>query len=158
MDVDTGLRSARDRTPTHGYEPTRDAAMTAFAKSWRRDEKGYSGNWKRLSMSTTVLAYLILFMGFITFLCGAFGVLMLDLRGSVQNGARPVQILRDGGRTDIRRPWHDRYWAGPAAAADPWQGVIPTGNRTPLTHGYAETREAAMAAFAKSWRAGVRVY
>jgi hypothetical protein len=30
-------------------------------------EKGYSGNWKRLSMSTTVLAYLILFMGFITF-------------------------------------------------------------------------------------------
>jgi hypothetical protein len=28
-------------------------------------------------MSTTVLAYLILFMGFITFLCGAFGVLML---------------------------------------------------------------------------------
>ena len=28
-------------------------------------------------MSTTVLAYLILFMGFITFLCGAFGFLML---------------------------------------------------------------------------------
>jgi hypothetical protein len=27
-------------------------------------------------MSTTVLAYLILFMGFITFLVGAFGVLM----------------------------------------------------------------------------------
>jgi hypothetical protein len=28
-------------------------------------------------MSTTVLAYLILFMGFITFLCGAFGALTL---------------------------------------------------------------------------------
>jgi hypothetical protein len=28
-------------------------------------------------MSTTVLAYLILFMGFITFLAGAFGALML---------------------------------------------------------------------------------
>src|SRR5262245_42972076 len=40
-------------------------------------EKGYSGNWKRLSMSTTVLAYLILLVGFITFLCGAFGLLML---------------------------------------------------------------------------------
>jgi hypothetical protein len=26
-----------DRTPTHGYEPTREAAMTAFAKSWRRE-------------------------------------------------------------------------------------------------------------------------
>ena len=25
-----------DRTPTHGYEATREAAMTAFAKSWRR--------------------------------------------------------------------------------------------------------------------------
>jgi hypothetical protein len=26
-----------NRTPTHGYEPTREAAMTAFAKSWRRE-------------------------------------------------------------------------------------------------------------------------
>src|SRR5262249_14516930 len=27
------------------------------------------------------------------------------------------------GGVDIRRPWHDRHWAGPAtAAADPWQG------------------------------------
>src|SRR5499427_650629 len=25
-----------DRTPTHGYEPTCEAAMAAFAKSWRR--------------------------------------------------------------------------------------------------------------------------
>ena len=25
-----------DRIPTHGYEPTREAAMAAFAKSWRR--------------------------------------------------------------------------------------------------------------------------
>jgi hypothetical protein len=26
-----------DRTPTHGYAATRDAVMTAFAKSWRRE-------------------------------------------------------------------------------------------------------------------------
>ena len=26
-----------DRTPTHGYEPTREAAMAAFAKSCRRE-------------------------------------------------------------------------------------------------------------------------
>ena len=26
-----------DRTPTHGYEPTREAAMQAFAKSWHRE-------------------------------------------------------------------------------------------------------------------------
>ena len=26
-----------DRTPTHGYEPTREVAMAAFAKSWRRE-------------------------------------------------------------------------------------------------------------------------
>jgi hypothetical protein len=25
-----------DRTPMHGYEPTREAAMQAFAKSWHR--------------------------------------------------------------------------------------------------------------------------
>jgi hypothetical protein len=24
-----------DRTPTHGHEPTREAAMAAFARSWR---------------------------------------------------------------------------------------------------------------------------
>jgi hypothetical protein len=27
----------KDRTPTHGNEPTRAAAMAAFAKSWRRE-------------------------------------------------------------------------------------------------------------------------
>jgi len=27
----------KDRTPTHGYEATREAAMAAFAKSWRRE-------------------------------------------------------------------------------------------------------------------------
>jgi alpha-ketoglutarate-dependent taurine dioxygenase len=26
-----------DRTPTHGYATTREAAMAAFAKSWRRE-------------------------------------------------------------------------------------------------------------------------
>ena len=26
-----------DRWPTYGYEPTREAAMAAFAKSWRRE-------------------------------------------------------------------------------------------------------------------------
>jgi hypothetical protein len=26
-----------DRTPTLGYEPTREAATAAFAKSWRRE-------------------------------------------------------------------------------------------------------------------------
>ena len=26
-----------DHTPTHGYKPTREAAMAAFAKSWRRE-------------------------------------------------------------------------------------------------------------------------
>jgi len=29
-----------DRTPTPGYEPTREAAMAAFAKSWRRAKIG----------------------------------------------------------------------------------------------------------------------
>src|SRR5262245_1560023 len=57
--------------------------MVPYARGlqWRRSRsqgvKRATGNWKRLSMSTTVLAYLILFTGFITFLCGAFGLLML---------------------------------------------------------------------------------
>ena len=31
--VDPGLGYHEDRTPTHGYEPTREAAMAAFEKS-----------------------------------------------------------------------------------------------------------------------------
>jgi hypothetical protein len=26
-----------DRTPTHGYEPTREAALAAFARGWRTE-------------------------------------------------------------------------------------------------------------------------
>jgi hypothetical protein len=26
-----------DRSPTHGYEPTRETAMQAFARSWHRE-------------------------------------------------------------------------------------------------------------------------
>jgi hypothetical protein len=29
------LRAHVDRTPTHGYESTREAAMTVLAKGWR---------------------------------------------------------------------------------------------------------------------------
>jgi hypothetical protein len=32
-----GYDHHKDRTPTHGYEPTREAAMAALAKSWRRE-------------------------------------------------------------------------------------------------------------------------
>jgi len=31
-----------DRSPTHGYAETREAAMAAFAKSWRREQ-----NWRQ---------------------------------------------------------------------------------------------------------------
>jgi hypothetical protein len=31
-----GHSTHRDRSPTRGYEPTREAAMAAFAKSWKR--------------------------------------------------------------------------------------------------------------------------
>jgi hypothetical protein len=33
-----------DRTPTHGYEPTREAAMAAFARSWRRGSAVVNGS------------------------------------------------------------------------------------------------------------------
>ena len=34
---DTRYGYHEDRTPTHGYEASREAAMAAFAKSWRRE-------------------------------------------------------------------------------------------------------------------------
>jgi hypothetical protein len=32
-----------DRTPTHGYEATREAAMAALGKGWRREWKAWTG-------------------------------------------------------------------------------------------------------------------
>jgi hypothetical protein len=32
-----GRLQQEDRSPTHGHEPTREGAMAAFAKSWRRE-------------------------------------------------------------------------------------------------------------------------
>jgi hypothetical protein len=94
-------------------------------------------------MSTTVLAYLILFMGFITFLCGAFGALMLLFeevskteRVQFRDYAMVVGLISgDLGMIGIGQ-----------GLRRPWQGGDP------LTHGYAATRETAMAAFAKSCR------
>ena len=48
-----------DRTPTHGYEPTREAAMTAFAKSWRRCEPGLSAQCSRSFSFSTVMGTLL---------------------------------------------------------------------------------------------------
>jgi len=33
--VDVDIEHHKERTPTHGYAATREAAMAAFAKSWR---------------------------------------------------------------------------------------------------------------------------
>jgi hypothetical protein len=77
-------------------------------------------------------------------------------------------ILKRASASRTSGPWrhHDdvledgvvvgRIFKSPGAPADrPWMwalGYVPHDDRTPPTHGYAETREAAMAAFAKSWR------
>ncbi len=48
------------------------------------------------------------------------------------------------------------FKANAAPVGSPWMWTLAFGHyedRTP-THGYAETRQAAMAAFAKSWRRG----
>jgi hypothetical protein len=36
LNVDAAFGHHEDRTPTHGYADSREAAMAAFAKSWRR--------------------------------------------------------------------------------------------------------------------------
>ena len=35
--MDKAFGHHEDPTPPHGYEPTREAAMAAFTKSWRRE-------------------------------------------------------------------------------------------------------------------------
>jgi hypothetical protein len=82
-------------------------------------------------------------MGFITFLGGAFGVLMLLFEEVAKTGRVPFRYYAMMVGL-IRRPWLDRHWAGPAAAAaDPWQGVTVTSRPfdfgsheiAPVTHG-----------------------
>ena len=36
LDVESGHQTATSNAPACGYEPTREAAMAGFAKSWRR--------------------------------------------------------------------------------------------------------------------------
>jgi hypothetical protein len=68
-------------------------------------------------MSTTVLAYLILMMGFLTFLAGLWGVLILIFEEVGKTERVPFRYYA------VMRPCNDRHWAGPeTAAADPWQG------------------------------------
>jgi hypothetical protein len=80
------------------YRPT--ATSPPVRPLWRLSgshgdggETGYSGSWKGLSMSTTVLAYLILFMEFITFLAGAFGALMLLFDEVAKTGRVPFRYF-----------------------------------------------------------------
>jgi len=54
----------------------------------------------------------------------------------VANGEIVGRIFKAG--VSVARPWM-------------WTLILPHEDRTPM-HGYAGTREAAMAAFAKSWR------
>jgi hypothetical protein len=42
--------------------------------------------------------------------------------------------------------------AAASPVGTPWMWTLAFGHHEDRTHGYAETREAAMAAFAKSWR------
>jgi hypothetical protein len=44
-----------DRWPTHGYEPTREAAMAAFAKSLRRELTSNNQKKSAASKSTSAL-------------------------------------------------------------------------------------------------------
>ena len=39
--------------PTHGYEATREAAMVAFAKSWRREIRLKKSGLRRIAAPTT---------------------------------------------------------------------------------------------------------
>jgi len=45
LDVDARLRASRAPTPTHRYAATRQTAMSAFAKSWRRNEVMQGAYW-----------------------------------------------------------------------------------------------------------------
>src|SRR5262249_28287580 len=126
--VDAGARLPyRDRTPRNGYEATPEAAMAAFAKSWRRE---------RLDAKTPPRG-------------GTRQGLLAG--GSEQGGGGPSaegNVTRPVSRTVVhpyRQPRRTRILGR--------CGISITGVRSPMTTpGFEPTREAAMAAFAKSWR------
>src|SRR5262249_54478177 len=41
-----------------------------------------------------------------------FGVLMLIFEEAAKTERVPFRYYAMAGRTDVRRPWHDRHWAG----------------------------------------------
>ena len=63
-------------------------------------------------------------------------------------------VLKRASTSRSSGEWGDDDYDVLAPAGSPWMWTLMFGyheDRT-LTHGYAATREAAMAAFAKSWR------
>ena len=69
-------------------------------------------------MSTTVLAYLILFVGFITFLAGAFGVFMLLFEDLAKTGRVPFGYYVPNGSIDQTRKRNRK-----AVRDDRWNAV-----------------------------------
>jgi hypothetical protein len=61
-------------------------------------------------MLTTVLAYVILLMGFITFLGGLFGALILIFEEVAKTGHVPFRYYAMIIGLIIGRPRHDRHW------------------------------------------------
>src|SRR5262245_38051431 len=109
--------------------------MAGFAEAWRRGGKGLQwGTGRAVHVyHSACLPDPVHGLHNVSWRC--IWRFYADLRGGGQNRARPVQILRDDGRPHIRRPWHDRYWPGPAAAAaDPWQGVTVTSRAFDFGH------------------------
>ena len=92
-----------DRTPTHGYEPTREAAMAAFAKSWRKGV-GHGKNGGRRSSVHRI--ELILF-------CAATGsttrqleilahaMQSMAVRGFIEHDHAGAYTLTDSGRATL---------------------------------------------------------
>jgi len=74
----------------HGYEPTREAAMAAFAKSWRREMRNGSGVRETPSFQSTPL------------------VEGISVRGSTIERGRPRPVPRKSraeGKCETRRNW-----------------------------------------------------
>ena len=52
----------KDRTPTHGYEATREAAIAAFAKSWRREKMDRENSMRALGLVLLSIAIMALLL------------------------------------------------------------------------------------------------
>jgi hypothetical protein len=144
------FRHHEDRTPTlRGDARGGDGGIREIMAT--RVKRVRVGAGRGLSMWTTVLAYLILFMGFITFLGGAFGALMLIFEEVAKTGRVPFRYYAMMVGL-IATPRY--FWNGLGAMSFTWNSPVPKNRQWSVVHTCVSRRKSLLPCREPPWISG----